>query len=97
MRLRMAEATRGGLVPIFLRLAPIDIALVKFLFESYEEVGIVRTLDRRAATIVALISRDFLAVARGILADLQTHIELQEIPEPADAGEDWLLPLLDED
>jgi hypothetical protein len=81
--------TGDGLIPIFLRLAAVDIALVKFVFESYEEVAVVRTLDRRAAVIVALVSEDFLAVARGILADLQTRIPLDEIPRrptPAKTG-----------
>lgn len=85
----------GGLEPIFLRVAPIDIALVKFVFESYEGVGIVRTLDRRAAVIVALISRDFLADAHGIIADLQTRIACEVIPAPAEAGDDWLLAVMD--
>ncbi len=82
------------LEPIFLRVAPADIALVKFLYESYEGVGIVRTLDRDAAIIVALISPDFLDVARGILDSLQEQITVEEIPAPPDAGEDWLLQLL---
>jgi hypothetical protein len=82
------------LEPIYLRVAPVDIALVKFLFESYEGVAIVRTVDRRAAIIVALVSRDFLAVARSILADLTTRIAIDEIPAPEGAGEDWLLRLL---
>ena len=85
-----------GLTPIFLRLAPADIALVKFLFESYEGVAICRTVDRRAAIIVALVSRDFLATARAILADLRVSIAVEEIPPPRDAGEDWLLRLLDD-
>lgn len=89
--------TGDGLIPIFLRLAAVDIALVKFVFESYEEVAVVRTLDRRAAVIVALVSEDFLPVARGILADLQTRIPLAEIPRPTDAGEDWLLAIMDEE
>lgn len=87
----------AGLQPIFLRLAPPDIAPVKFLFESYEGVAVVRTLDKRAATIVALVSEDFLNVARGILASLQREIRLEEIPPPDDAGDDWLLRLLLED
>ena len=86
-----------GLVPIFLRVAPVDIAMVKFVFESYEEVAVVRTLDRRAAVIVALVSEDYLAVASGILADLHTRIAIEEIPRPADAGEDWLLAVMDEE
>ena len=88
----------GGLEPIFLRVAPIDIAMVKFVFESYEGVGIVRTLDRHAAVIVALISRDFLADARAIVADLQTRIACEVIDPPPDAGDDWLLAVMkDED
>lgn len=82
---------------IFLHLAPADIALVKFLFESYEGVAICRTVDRRAAVIVALVSNDFLTVARAILDDLRRHIAIDEVPPPADASEDWLLPLLDDD
>jgi len=82
------------LEPIFLHVAPPDIALVKFLFESYEGVAIVRTVDRRAAVIVALVSRDFVAVARAILADLHTRIAIAEIPPPPEAGEDWLMRLL---
>jgi hypothetical protein len=82
------------LEPIFLRVAPLDIALVKFLFESYEGVAIVRTVDRRAAVIVALVSRDFLAVARAILDDLHTRIAIEEIPRPAETGDDWLMRLL---
>lgn len=84
----------AGLEPIFLRVAPVDIALVKFVFESYEGVGIVRTLDRRAAVVVALISRDFLADARAIVADLQTRIACEVIDAPPDAGDDWLLAVL---
>jgi hypothetical protein len=87
----------AGLKPIFLRVAPTDIALIKFLFESYEGVAIVRTVDRRAAVIVALVSRDFLAVARAILDDVRARVAIEEIPPPADAGEDWLLRLLAED
>ena len=87
----------GGLEPIFLRVAPIDIAMVKFVFESYEGVGIVRTLDKHAAIIVALISRDFLADAHAIVADLQTRIRLEVIEAPPDAGDDWLLKVMKED
>jgi len=69
---------------------------VKFLFESYEGVAIVRTVDRRAAVIVALVSRDFLPVAHAILDDLRATVSIDIIPRPAEAGEDWLLRLLDD-
>jgi hypothetical protein len=87
----------GGLEPIFLRVAPTDIALVKFVFESYEGVGIVRTLDRHAALVVALVSRDFLADAWGIVADLQQRIECAVVAAPPEAGEDWLLALMQDE
>lgn len=91
------RAEVGGLQPIFLQLAPVDIALLKFVFESYEGVGIVRTLDRRAATVVALVSRDFLADAWGIIEDLQRRIDCRVIAAPREAGEDWLLRVLQAD
>jgi hypothetical protein len=92
----MRPSHTGGLEPIFLRLAPVDIAFVKFVFESYEGVAIVRTLDRSAAVIVVLVSRDFLAVARAILDDLRARVGIAEIPAPPEAGEDWLLRLLED-
>lgn len=76
---------------IFLRVAPPEIALIKFLFESYEGVAVVRTLDRHAAVIVLLVSRDFEPVARDILDSLRDSVAFEEIPAPPEAGEDWLL------
>jgi hypothetical protein len=84
----------AGLTAIFLRVAPVDIALIKFLFESYEGVAVVRTMDRHAAVIVVLVSDDFLEVARGVLASLHETIALEEIPPPPEAGDDWLVRLL---
>lgn len=79
---------------IFLRMAPVDIAFTKFLFETYEEVAIVRTLDRRAAILVVLVCNDYLDVAREILRSAREVIAFEEIPPPLDAGEDWLMKLM---
>lgn len=81
----------ADVVPIFLRLDPRDIALAKFLFESYEEVGLVRTLDRRKAIIVVLAVPDFLEPCRAIVEDLHRMIACEEIPRPPGAGDDWLV------
>ena len=86
--------TTGGIEPIFLRLHPRDIAMVKFLFESYEGVAIVRTLDRHEAVIVVLAVPDFLATARAIIASLPQQIACEEVPPPPGAGDDWLLAAL---
>jgi hypothetical protein len=87
-------APGAALVPIFIEVAPAEIAILKFLFESYEGVAVVRTLDRHEAVIVALVSADFLSVARGMLASLAGKVAFREIPPPAGANEDWLLQVL---
>ncbi len=81
----------NDVVPLFIEVAPRDIALLKFLFESYEGVAVVRTLDRHEAVIVALVSADFLEVARGMLDSLRDSIDFREIPRPESAAGDWLL------
>lgn len=79
------------LFDIYLEIAPADIAYVKFIFESYEEVGLVRTVDRERAVIVLLAMSDFLDVARQILASLQNDIALREIPRPPAVEDDWFM------
>ena len=76
---------------IYLEIRPEDIAYVKFIFESYESVGIIRTVDRKKSIIVLLAVDDFLEVARAILASLKNEIPLVEIPRPDDTGDDWLM------
>lgn len=89
--------TVGGIEPIFLRVDPGDIALVKFLFESYEGVGIVRTLDRKRAVIVVLAVPDFLPIVRAIIESLREQIDCREVPPPPEVDGDWLLAALDPD
>lgn len=72
----------GDIVPILLELSPADIALVKFVFESYEGIAVIRTLDRRRARIIALVSHDFLDVADAIIAGLEARIGLARVPIP---------------
>jgi hypothetical protein len=87
-------ANRPGLDVLFLRVAPRDIALIKFIFESYEGIAVVRTLDRRAAIIVVLIAEDFRDIARGALASLADQVRIEEIQAPPEANDDWLLRVL---
>ena len=79
------------LTAIYLETRPENIAYVKFIFESYEEVGIIRTVDRKKAVIVLLAVADFVQVAREILTSLQQEISLNEIAPPADLSDDWLM------
>ncbi len=76
---------------IFLEILPEDIAYLKFIVESYEGVGIVRTVDQKRAIVDLLVVEDFLQTTLYILASLQQEVSLTEIPRPPDIGEDWLL------
>ena len=76
---------------IYLELSPAHIAYVKFIFESYEEIGIIRTVDNHKAIVVLLAMKDFLATAREILKSLSQDIPLQEIPRPTDMKDDWFM------
>ena len=76
---------------IYLETLPEHIAFVKFIFESYEEVGIIRTIDRKKAIIILLAMDDFLNTARNILESIKSEVPLREIPRPGDVGDDWLM------
>ena len=75
----------------YLEVAADHIAYIKFIFESYEEVGIIRTVDRKKAIIVLLAMNDFVGVARAILASLEREVPLREIARPANVQDDWFM------
>ncbi len=76
---------------IYLRVRRRDIAYIKFIVESYELLGIIRTVDPAEAVIVLLVLEDSLPLAREVLAALAAEVDLDEIPRPAGLGDDWLL------
>ena len=82
----------ADVVPIFLRVPRKEIAYVKFVFESYEGVAVVRTLDRRAATLVVLAVPDFEAQARAIVRALAGEAGCEETGPPLDWDGDLLGP-----
>jgi hypothetical protein len=67
--------------PIFLSVPREEIGYVKFVFESYEDVAVTRTLDRRAATLALLVAPDFVPQARAIVA-AAAELPCREIPRP---------------
>jgi hypothetical protein len=79
-------------VAIHLHLAPREIAYVKFIFESYEGVGLVRTIDRRAAHLVVLAVPDFEVQARDVVAALVEEGVCEVAEAPAGWGGDVLGP-----
>ena len=86
-----AERKLLSLHDIYLELSPADIAYVKFIFESYEDVGIIRTVEREKAVVVLLAMTDFLDVARNSLESMKKDVRLREIPRPAEMKDDWLM------
>ena len=81
----------SDLVPVYVRLAPQDIAYLKFIFESYETVGFLRTIDPRAALLVIYLVPDFAETGLALLEALAGEIHLERVAEPPDLGDDWLV------
>ena len=79
------------LIEIFLEVSPEDIAYVKFIFESYEGVGIVRTVDQKKSIIDILVVDDFQETARSIVLSLNHEVKMKEVPRPSDNVDDWLV------
>lgn len=76
---------------IYLEIPPEHIAYVKFIFESYEEVGIIRTVERKKAVIVLLAMPDYVDTARAILESIKVDVPISEIPRPSDSTDDWFM------
>jgi hypothetical protein len=80
----------NDLIEIYLRVSREDIALLKFAIESYEGIGLVRTIDRKKATVVVLAMPDFVHQVRAVLESLREHMDWYEIPLPEEQ-DDWLM------
>jgi len=78
------------LCEIFLEIRPEDIAFLKFILESYESVGIVRTIDQKKSIVVLLVANDFKTTAQFILDSLRKEVQLTEVPRPQNVEDDWL-------
>ena len=80
-----------ALVPIFIRLPPEHIVSLKFIFETYEGIGVVRTLDAVTGDAVLLALEDTAQTAREILVSIADQLSLELTPPPASLEGDWLL------
>lgn len=86
----------SGLHARVLRVARPEVAFFKHLLESYEEVGIVRTVETRADGTVAiaiLVPSDYVSVAAEVLADVARRgtARFAAEPLPPVCTEDWFL------
>jgi hypothetical protein len=79
----MSATGRPDVVEVYLWVPPADIAYLKFIFESYEGIAVVRTVDRAAAVVVLMIAADLAAEARAILDSLRGEVPWREVAPPA--------------
>lgn len=86
------ELLTTDVVPIWLAVPRREIGYVKFVFESYEGVAVVRTWDRHAATLVVLAAPDFLPDVHRVLAALAEEIGCRIVDSPAPGMVDLLGP-----
>jgi hypothetical protein len=72
---------------MFLVVPRAEIGYVKFIFESYEGVAVLRTIDRHQGLLVVLAVPDFLDQARLVVAALAQEIGFREVEAPPGLGD----------
>ena len=80
-----------NLALIFLKLSPLKIVELKFTLESYEGIGIIRTLNKNIAEVVIIATKDSLSIVNDVLDSLKQELDFTVIPPPASINDDWLL------
>ncbi len=79
------------LIPIFVKLPPEEIVSIKFTVESYDGLGIVRTLNPQTGEVVILATEDSVEDVKKLLKSLKNSLNLRIIPPPPCVQGDWLL------
>ena len=74
-----------GFSPLFLKLPPENIVQLKFLLESYEGLGVLRTLNKRTGLVVVLALKDTRQDLESFIEDVTSELQLVRIEPP----EDW--------
>ena len=89
----MIQASLPGsdLAPIFLTVALEDIVYLKSILESYEELGIIRTLNKARGEIVILALKDTESELLALLESIRSEMSFRITPPPEGMAEDWLL------
>ncbi len=78
-------------IPYFLKLPTENIVVLKFLLESYEGFGELRTLNREKGEVVILAAPDLLEELQAVLASAIDITQHREIAVPQSCKDDWLL------
>ena len=89
--------SRTGYLPVFLKLLPKNIVYLKAVLESYDEIGILRTLNKDTGEVVILAVSDLKSELDDLLEGISAELEftIQESPlnwdEMNDKMGDWLV------
>ena len=94
---KVSERAGDALVPIFLELPPEHIVSLKFVLESYEGIGVVRTLDPLRGEAVVLALEDTKEIAHNIISSVAGELSIRFIPAPQSMAGDWLLSEVEAD
>lgn len=81
----------SDLAPIFLKLPPQKIVYLKFILESYEGLGELRTLNSNSGEVVILAIRETKENLDQLLNSLKQELSLCQILPPYSMKGDWLL------
>ena len=81
----------GQLYPVFLKLPPDNIVLLKFILEGYDGLGIARTLDPDRGELVILALKDTVQIVVELLESIRDQLNVHITPPPESVEGDWLL------
>ena len=74
-------------VPVFLLVPRAEIGYVKFIFESYEGLAVLRTIDRQRGLLVVLAVPDGMEQVRRVVEALAEEIDAREVPWPPEVDD----------
>ena len=66
-------------ISLFLQIPPREIAYLNFVFESYEGVAAVRTVDPRKGIVELMVSPHYQEEVKEILKDLAEEFPMQNL------------------
>ena len=77
---------------VFIKLPPEHIVTIKFIMESYEGLGIIRTLNAERGRLVIIAPSDSMQTLHELLHSLKGEISLEILDTiPPETKTDWLM------
>lgn len=75
--------------PIFIRIPPENLVELIFILETYEGLGVLRTLNRSRGEAVILTTQSLASTLREMLGTISAQLKLEyDLPAPANYSSD---------